>query len=95
MYVELSKKDLNRLIELVTPLDKELAEKIKKESWPFELDFKDIQTGDEWLIDFIFVAFPGLKHSGYRVEGVNKKTGNRVDLGTLIISDGELKIIQW
>jgi len=83
-------------------VSKDILEKILKAGRWRDLIMHDIQTDNEWDIDFTFVAFPGLKHSGYRVEGFHKTgtvdgytTGEQKEFGTLIISDGELKIIQW
>ncbi len=62
----------------------------------------DTVTNKEWLIDFTFVAFPGLTKMGQRVNGFHKtgtfegfNEGETKEFGTLIISDGELKIVQW
>ena len=62
----------------------------------------DIKTNKEWDINFIFVAFHGLKTMGQRVEGFHQtgtvngyREGEHKEFGTLIISNGELKIIQW
>ena len=81
---------------------KDILEKLLKARDWRDLAMFDVKTGEEWDIDFTFVAFPGLEHSGYRVEGFRKigtmdnhLYGEREEFGTLIISDGELKIIQW
>jgi len=65
----------------------------------------DVVTGKEWDIDFVFVAFPGLKTMGYRVEGFHQTVkpckehqwgvGEFMEFGTIIIEDGELKVINW
>ena len=68
-----------------------------------DLVLEDVKTGKEWSLDFIFVGFPGLKHYGYRIEGFHQTgitedgylEGERIEFGTLIISNEELKIIQW
>jgi len=68
-----------------------------------DLIMTDTSTGKEWEITFIFVAFPGLKHYGFRLEGFHQtgKTkdgfpkGELMEFGTLIIDNGEAKIIQW
>ena len=59
----------------------------------YDLTMTDTKTNEDWEIDFVYVAFPGLKTMGYRVEGF--KDGEVKDFGTLVISDGKLKIVQW
>ena len=65
-----------------------------------ELRMNDVKTGEEWDIDFIWFAFPGLKTYGYRVEGFHKTgmiddypEGEHREFGSLILEDGKLKII--
>jgi hypothetical protein len=68
-----------------------------------ELVIYDTKTNKEWRLDFVFVAFPGLKSMGYRVEGFHQTgttkdgipSGEIEEFGTIIIHDGELKVIQW
>ena len=48
----------------------------------------DADTKKECWIEFIWTMFPS-GASGYRVEA------NGEDLGTIIIVDGKLKIVQW
>ena len=54
---------------------------------------KDLNTGKEYHIDLISVMFPNGK-IGLRVEILNTD-GFPDDLGTLIVVDGKLKVIQW
>ncbi len=68
-----------------------------------EMILRDVKTNKEWRLNFIFVAFPGLQHSGYRVEGFHQtgKTrdgyneGELHEFGTWIIEDKKMKLIQW
>lgn len=68
-----------------------------------ELDFTthDIVTDEEYEVhlDNTFVAFPGLQKTGQRLEVFFKKKGAKYgdieEIGTLIIKDGKVKIIQW
>ena len=53
----------------------------------------DLKTGKEYRIELISVMFPNGK-GGLRVEIMNTD-GLSDDLGTLIVNDGKLKIIQW
>ena len=62
----------------------------------------DTKTDKIWDVDFLFVAFPGLKHSGYRMEGFHQTgttngypKGEMIEFGTLILKNKEMKIIQW
>ena len=68
-----------------------------------ELYMKDVKTSKEWNLSFLFVAFPGLQNSGYRVEGFHQtgitedgtQEGEFREFGTIIIRDGKLEIVQW
>jgi hypothetical protein len=68
-----------------------------------ELRFRtnDIVTDEEYEVslDNTFVAFPGLQKIGQRLEAFFKKKGAKYgdieELGTLVIKDGKVKIIQW
>ena len=63
----------------------------------------DTVTDKTYNLDFIFVAFPGLTKTGYRVEGFHKTgltkdgfdEGEYEEFGTLVLVDGELKVVQW
>ena len=61
----------------------------------------DIETNEEYVIsiDTTFVAFPGLKKMGQRLEVFYKKKGEKYgalhEIGTAIISKGRFKIINW
>lgn len=90
-WIELEDRDIEEIKSYI-PSNSRIVDKLEKESFPLELEFQDVD-GNKWMIDFVYVAFPGLKNSGYRVEGYNGKEMR--DFGTLIISNGELKIIQW
>lgn len=66
------------------------------------LHMRDTETGKHWDIDFLFVAFPSLVNSGYRTEGYCRdgvKKGctysEYIEYGTLILSNGKLKFINW
>jgi len=83
-------------------VSKDILEKILRATGFHDLTMYDTETGIPWEISFIFVAFPGLKKTGYRVEGFHQTgtfdgypSGEFKEFGTLIISDGEIKIIQW
>jgi len=67
---------------------------------------KDTKTGKRYKLDFVWFAFPGLQHEGYRIEGleideekweqgINNEFIECVDLGSLIISDRQAKIVNW
>jgi len=67
------------------------------------MELTDVKTRKTWEIDFVFVAFPGLKNMGYRIEGFHQtgKTkdgtpkGEVEEFGTLILVDGKAEIVQW
>jgi len=104
--IKLIEKAMNKLTihygSRTHKVSKDILEKILKGRAWRDLVMHDVKTSDAWDIDFTFVAFPGLKHSGYRVEGFHQTDtvddhpyGEKEEFGTLIISDGELKIVQW
>lgn len=53
---------------------------------------KDSETDKEYLIELISVMFPSGKN-GLKVRVINSKLPD--DLGTLVIQNGKLKIVQW
>jgi len=66
------------------------------------LNMKDIKTGKDWDVDFLFCAFPGLQHSGYRAQGYCRTGVKRGctcsemrEFSTLVLVDGVLKFINW
>ena len=68
-----------------------------------DLSLVDVVTGKRYRLDFVWFAFPGLKSEGYRIEGFwdsGKKedgypVGEYVEFGSLILSDGKAKIVNW
>lgn len=83
---------------------KEKGKRVKNQKFKglfLEFQTTDVVTGEEYLvsIDSVFVAFPGLKKMGQRLEVFYKKKGVEwgevYEIGTVIISDGKFKIINW
>ena len=67
-----------------------------------KLYLTDVKTGKQWSIDFIWFAFPGLKNEGYRVEGFHQTgefdgipEGECMEFGSIVLVDGELKVVNW
>jgi len=102
-YEPASKKEADMMCTRFEEKIKELRKKFNVPRYMRDLLMHDTKTSKEWSIDFTFVAFPGLKHSGQRVEGFHQigvtedgyPKGEIEEFGTLIISDGKLKIVQW
>lgn len=67
------------------------------------ISLTDTVTDKTYNIDFVYVAFPGLTKMGQRVEGFHKtgvtedgyNMGEHEEFGTLVLVDGELKVVQW
>jgi len=57
------------------------------------MQLKDVKTGITYELDFTWFCFPGMENEGYRVDGYNND--ERIELGSIIISDGQLKIVNW
>lgn len=101
-YEPSDKKEAEKMCSLFEDKAKELRKKFGLQTFR-DLSMHDVKDNKEWAIDFTFVAFPGLKTMGQRVSGFHDtgKTedgypvGEVKEFGTLIIADGELKIIQW
>ena len=58
------------------------------------MQLKDTKTGKTYELDFTWFCFPGMENEGYRVEGTTKD-GEHKEFGSIIISDGQLKIVNW
>ena len=92
------KKNGSRELEVY----KDILDKIHNNGSYYNTTLTDTVTDKEWLIYFTYVAFPGLTKMGQRVNGFHKTgmhngfiEGDVKEFGTLIISDGVLKIVQW
>jgi hypothetical protein len=101
-YEPASKEEAEKMVSSFEEKIIDLRRRYKLGNHIFDLSLTDTKTNKEWKIDFIFVAFPGLETMGQRVEGFHQtgtldgfQEGEFEEFGTLVISDGKLKIIQW
>ena len=83
-------------------LCKDILEKFNVENSWADLHLTDVETGKRYALEFTWFAFPGLQNEGYRIEGFYKtgefdgfNEGEIVEFGSLILKDGQAKIVNW
>jgi len=84
-------------------LCKDIADRFLHSSPVPVLNLTDVVSGKRWSLDFTWFCFPGMKNEGFRIEGFCKTgltndgypSGDACEFGSLILSDGVAKIVQW
>ena len=83
-------------------LCKDIVEKIHDGKGWADLHLTDVETGKRFALDFTWFCFPGMKSEGYRIEGFRQTgtfdgypSGEMLEFGSLIIANGQAKIVNW
>jgi len=89
-----SKKEAEQIIRKFEEHITHLRHKYKLPQLRWDITFNDIKTDKTYNVDWVWVMFPNGK-SGYRLEYIDDESLFPEDLGTLVVDDGKLKIVQW